>query len=139
MVFILARANCAPPKGFLVAPDMPVIGPKPCPHFRPKLRCVFDEKTRTFILLCRDCELEIDRKKEQEKSYSAYLKTPHWHELKSRKLKIAGFKCQLCNAKQSLEVHHRSYANLGNEPLEDLIVLCRNCHEVFHRERRLAR
>lgn len=31
-----------------------------------------------------------------------------------------------------LHVHHNTYVNYGEERLEDLIVLCRECHADFH-------
>lgn len=65
--------------------------------------------------------------------YTEYLKTDHWQELRTKMLKRAGFRCQVCNAKNvSLHVHHRTYANRGRETYSDLIVLCANCHETFH-------
>lgn len=66
-------------------------------------------------------------------SYSDYLKTKHWHEYRKRKLAQAGYRCQLCNAKDTvLQVHHRTYENLGAEKDSDCIVLCKDCHTIFH-------
>jgi len=31
-----------------------------------------------------------------------------------------------------LEVHHNSYAHVGREAPEDLVVLCGECHATFH-------
>ena len=35
--------------------------------------------------------------------------------------------------------HHRSYLNLGNlfKELADIVVLCRACHEAFHKAGRI--
>lgn len=33
---------------------------------------------------------------------------------------------------QTLDVHHRTYKNRGNEKFADLIVLCRACHSKHH-------
>lgn len=33
-------------------------------------------------------------------------------------------------------VHHMSYDNLGNEPMQDLMGLCPECHRGVHREHR---
>lgn len=66
--------------------------------------------------------------------YWEYLNTPEWQNRRKLKLKDAGYRCQLCNSDGTLDVHHRTYENRGNEPLSDLIVLCRPCHERFHLE-----
>jgi hypothetical protein len=68
----------------------------------------------------------------REMPYKQYLETEHWLCLRDKKLRNSKFRCQLCNASGELNVHHRTYENRGNEPLHDLIVLCRNCHEHFH-------
>ena len=49
-------------------------------------------------------------------------------------LRGAGFRCQVCNSpKKPLDVHHRTYANFRHEQPGDLTVLCRRCHEFFHK------
>jgi len=71
--------------------------------------------------------------------YREYLRTPEWQERRKRHLKSAGFRCQVCNAGDTvLDVHHRTYERRGNENYKDLLVLCRGCHKIFHREGRLA-
>ena len=64
--------------------------------------------------------------------YDAYLQTPHWQRKRFAKLLQSGFRCEKCPYLAELEVHHLSYDNLGCEPLTDLIVLCRNCHQREH-------
>ncbi len=46
----------------------------------------------------------------------------------------SGYKCQVCNSPHDLNAHHRTYENRGNElkHLDDLVCLCRRCHEIFH-------
>ncbi len=107
------------------------------------------------LMLCRPCEKQMfhDRsspeehakwKKIREKEisryqqlrtmpYKEYLQTPEWNQRRNRHLKSARFSCQVCNASNSiLDVHHRTYERRGNELFTDLIVLCRNCHSLFH-------
>jgi 5-methylcytosine-specific restriction endonuclease McrA len=38
----------------------------------------------------------------------------------------------VCNATTSLDVHHRTYERFGHEDVDDLTVLCRTCHDLFH-------
>lgn len=66
-------------------------------------------------------------------NYDDYLHSAVWRSKRQRALRRAEFACQMCNAKQRLEVHHREYpAILGTEPDNDLTVLCANCHRKYH-------
>lgn len=38
----------------------------------------------------------------------------------------------MCQSRFRLQVHHKTYARLGKERLEDLQVLCFNCHKLIH-------
>lgn len=63
--------------------------------------------------------------------YHEYLLSDKWKA--KRKLMIGKFKtCQLCNSKDNLQVHHRTYKRLGYEDMEDLTLLCKECHMKFH-------
>lgn len=68
-------------------------------------------------------------------NYNEYIKSDEWNHKRKEVLERDRFKCRLCGAmgsRHSLHVHHNSYDNLGNEPLEDLITLCKECHERHH-------
>jgi hypothetical protein len=64
--------------------------------------------------------------------YQEYLNTSEWQDRRKLKLKDAGYRCQLRNSAGILNAHHRTYEDRGNEPLNDLIVLCEPCHKRFH-------
>lgn len=64
--------------------------------------------------------------------YKEYLQSETWKRKREYKLQEAGHKCQLCNDTDRLEVHHRTYDTIFNEPPNDLIVLCNKCHSYFH-------
>lgn len=107
-------------------------------------------------LYCDLCKAEIDQEKnqrhilEREKyaksrevnqrrlqelknmRYSKYLQTPEWKEIRNRKMKRAKYRCQLCSKHDKLNVHHTTYENRGNENDGDLIVLCEDCHKLYH-------
>lgn len=69
--------------------------------------------------------------------YQDYLLTDHWATLRRIKREQAGHCCQLCNTNDPLHIHHRTYKRRGYEELDDLIVLCADCHSLFHTHRRL--
>lgn len=72
-------------------------------------------------------------------SYAEYLMQPEWRAIRADALAKARYRCQMCNEHdERLDVHHRAYPRRGRERPEDLIVLCRSCHETFHRLQRDA-
>jgi hypothetical protein len=82
--------------------------------------------------------LEEERRWElAEMPYSEYLATCEWNETRTAARKRAGERCQVCYSDGPLDVHHRTYERRGAEHDTDLTVLCRKCHELFHRFGRL--
>jgi hypothetical protein len=71
--------------------------------------------------------------------YGRYLETSHWWAVREEALERAGNRCQVCNQQTRLQVHHRTYVNRGDEQHGDVIVLCRDCHELFHTHREIVR
>jgi hypothetical protein len=71
-------------------------------------------------------------------SYRLYLKTDHWKKTRSLALELGRNECRVCASKKALNVHHRTYERRGHEDQNDLIVLCRSCHALFHDNGRLA-
>ena len=67
-------------------------------------------------------------------SYRLYLQTPEWRRTRAAALMRAGERCALdATHAGPCDVHHNSYDRLGAELAGDLIVLCRECHELHHR------
>ncbi len=68
--------------------------------------------------------------------YRGYLQSPAWKARRVEALIRAGYKCEKCGMiGVKLEIHHKTYANIGNERPEDLEVLCERCHEGVNRGR----
>lgn len=74
-----------------------------------------------------------------ESSYHEYIRSPEWRARAGKAKERACGRCQTCNARGQLDAHHRTYERLGNEHDNDLIVLCRTCHQIFHEHGRLAK
>ena len=64
--------------------------------------------------------------------YTEYLLTPEWAERRRGALQRAGHACQTCGGHGRLHVHHRTYERRGQESVDDLIVLCEECHLAVH-------
>jgi hypothetical protein len=65
-------------------------------------------------------------------NYGAYLRSPGWLNRRSAAIRNSGGRCESCDAAAPLEVHHLTYRRLGAELPEDLVALCRACHEERH-------
>jgi hypothetical protein len=102
------------------------------------------------VLLCKTCiahradhaedQRRLDDLRQQAllaeyrgKPYSERRQTKEWAMLKRQVHRRDGYRCRLCGRNDDqLHVHHRTYATYAEERLEDLITLCRSCHERFH-------
>jgi len=62
-----------------------------------------------------------------------YYASEEWAERRRKVFERDNWACVLCSNTEGLSVHHRTYRNFGNEPLEDLTTLCSRCHRRFHR------
>lgn len=77
-------------------------------------------------------QIKEDINKLKTMPYEKYLQTEHWKATRKKALKKANYKCEVCNSIEELNVHHKTYEHRGEEPPEDLIVLCHHCHAKFH-------
>lgn len=67
--------------------------------------------------------------------YRQYLRSPEWRRTRAAALLRAGNACSLdVTHTDDLDVHHRTYERLGAELTNDLVVLCRPCHRLHHKE-----
>lgn len=64
--------------------------------------------------------------------YQRYLESREWALTRALAIHRADRRCQVCAAGEPLEVHHKTYARLGHERDDDLIVLCADCHAAVH-------
>lgn len=67
--------------------------------------------------------------------YNAYMQTQQWAAMSKRVIQRDG-KCLRCGEGGRLEAHHLTYERLMHEDLRDLVTLCHDCHQTFHRHRR---
>ena len=64
--------------------------------------------------------------------YKDYLKTEYRKNLRYEKLKSCSFKCQNCESRRKLEIHHINYKDLFSCKLSDLECLCKFCYCKKH-------
>jgi 5-methylcytosine-specific restriction endonuclease McrA len=64
--------------------------------------------------------------------HKAYMHSTRWHLLRATVLTQSNYECASCKSKHVLQLHHRHYQTLGCESVDDVIVLCKQCHEMLH-------
>lgn len=65
------------------------------------------------------------------KEYQKYIRSKDWKDTRKEMLTIQP-NCYKCG-EQATDVHHISYKNLGKEKLDDLMSLCKRCHNRITR------
>lgn len=94
----------------------------------------------------RRAQYEAERQQESAEwwaRYDGYLQSTAWERKRDLVLRRDDYRCQAnvderC-ARTASQVHHLTYAHLGQEPLFDLIAVCTPCHgaiTAMDRERR---
>lgn len=72
------------------------------------------------------------------RTYSIYLKSTHWRNLRLSVIRRDQYKCQNCFdpiTENTAHVHHTSYVGfqrLGYSFAFECVTLCRECHDAFH-------
>jgi len=75
---------------------------------------------------------EIKRKRRRD-YYREYLKSDAWRRKRYVVLKRDNWRCVYCGGRAT-QVHHKRYAknNIGKEPIEWLVSVCKSCHDAQH-------
>jgi hypothetical protein len=67
----------------------------------------------------------------QQIAHRAYLQSATWKDKRKLVLERDHNTCRFCR-NPGYDVHHKTYKHWGDEPLKDLITLCRRCHDQWH-------
>lgn len=95
-----------------------------------------------FHLICNAIRTFSSRRvaewAEERVDYHEYICSEWWRVVSREARRRAKFKCQLCAGGGELHTHHKTYDHLYVEAthMDDLIVLCADCHEHHHDQER---
>ena len=65
-------------------------------------------------------------------NYHEYIKSPEWKDRVAIYKEEADWQCSICGDSEDITGHHKTYINIGNEPEEDIEILCWTCHQKEH-------
>lgn len=69
--------------------------------------------------------------------YDEYINGhPHWQKVRAARFEFDEGRCAICHRDlrgDPYQTHHLSYRRLGHERMRDVITLCKDCHDNFHR------
>lgn len=97
------------------------------------------QKAKTPKSKSKTQQKQIKKKKEKkEDTYEDMIKDERWKNKRIEVLEAKGYICLCCGEREGLEVHH-TYYKFGKKPweypTEDLVVLCRKCHNKVHSDK----
>ena len=73
-----------------------------------------------------------DKLRRKKDNYNKIKRTQHFSlRVHLPKLIKKYGKCQICNSKKNLEIHHKKY---DTKKIEDCMLLCSKCHKKLHRK-----
>lgn len=64
--------------------------------------------------------------------YERYIHSAGWRQLAKNRLETDDYICPVCGG-EATDVHHLTYERFGHESLDDLVSLCRKCHNQAER------
>lgn len=77
--------------------------------------------------------LTLQKKKGKRRDYKRYISSLKWKNFKQDIIDERGASCEECRKPcDKLDLHHKTYDRLFNEGREDVVLLCRSCHEKVH-------
>jgi phage terminase large subunit GpA-like protein len=70
--------------------------------------------------------------KKLSSGYLSYIRSDAWFIIAQR-IRLRDKVCQGCGTSKRLDVHHKTYQRFKHERDEDLVLICRQCHERVHK------
>lgn len=65
-------------------------------------------------------------------NYNAYMRSYAWRKRRDEYFTRHLKRCRACGDKERIQLHHLNYDNFGAETDDDLLPLCKYCHDAVH-------
>lgn len=103
-------------------------------EFNKDLRYLKDEFYKKVIM-----DLHRIKNDEAWDRYNEYLNSDKWNNKRKKVLERDNYLCQACLTNPAQEVHHLTYNNIYDEPLYELISVCKRCHIKIEEQKKLKK
>jgi len=91
-------------------------------------------RVRRRIIKFVPIDSDIKNRRNFHNKYKVYRKSKEWNDLENLAYKRANYICEVCG-KSAQVVHHKTYpANFKDDNLDNLQVLCKDCHYKIHKK-----
>jgi 5-methylcytosine-specific restriction endonuclease McrA len=92
--------------------------------------CNYSIRDLKYVFL-KEVRESLDKIKNQEAwdEYNQYLNSDKWKLKRKKVLERDNYLCQACLTNKAEEIHHLTYENIYDEPLYQLISVCKRCHD----------
>jgi len=98
------------------------------PDFNKELETQYYERKREKSI--KEWESKrLEKRQEFFDEYQVYLQSEKWKTKRLKVLERDNYKCKACESNKATQVHHMSYEFVYDEPLFDLISVCKRCHD----------
>lgn len=71
--------------------------------------------------------------------YNEYLNSEKWKVKRKKVLERDNYLCQACLTNKAEQIHHLTYNNIYDEPLYELISVCKRCHIKIEEQKNLKK
>ncbi len=103
---------------------------------RERLRAKREKKKQLMASPKMKAEKIIKRQAKKKKFilYEDQLKDKRWEAFRTFIFAVKGRRCEICQSKERLQVHHMKYRNAlaWEYTCKEVLVVCRNCHLNIH-------
>ncbi len=83
----------------------------------------------------RKRKIKVQKHKGSKSEYEEYINSDAWDEKRKLAFSVYGRVCLMCGFRHgTLHVHHKTYKRFKNELIEDLCILCHDCHIEIHKK-----
>jgi 5-methylcytosine-specific restriction endonuclease McrA len=88
---------------------------------------------RLFVRGINHLIFQAGRRRRRDYYRNEYLQSEAWQRKRYVVLRRDNWRCVYCGERAN-QVHHTRYAkyNIGREPIEWLVSVCKNCHDTIH-------
>lgn len=78
------------------------------------------------------------KKQKGKSNYKRYMGSSDWLKDKRREaFSQLGSACEICSSTKNINIHHNNYNRLEGESVwADLLIVCEECHKLFHKKTR---